>query len=77
MNCPECKALIKQENVGWSMDEEYDYIEIDVECGECHKNFFTRIFPKDLVLCDDQKSTATSIPGPDHSALVETEGLKA
>jgi len=50
MNCPECKSLIKQEHVGWSMDEEYDYIEVDVECDECGKNFFTRIMPKDLVV---------------------------
>ena len=49
MKCPECKSLIKQENVGWSMDEEYDYIEIDVECDECGKEFFDRIMPHDLV----------------------------
>ena len=53
MNCPECKALIKQENVGWSMDdEEYDYIEVDVECTVCDKEFFSRIHEKDLILCD-------------------------
>lgn len=52
MNCPECKALIKQEHVGWSMDdEEYDYIEITIECG-CGKEFFTRIHQEDFVLCD-------------------------
>lgn len=52
MECPECKALIKEENVGWSMDEEYSYIEIDVECDECKKGFFTRIMPHDLVYCE-------------------------
>lgn len=51
MNCPECKALIEQDHVGWSMDDENDFIEIDVECVECGKDFFSRIHQKDLILC--------------------------
>ena len=48
MRCPECGSLIKQENVRVSVDEEFDYIEMDVEC-ECGKEFFTRIKPEDLI----------------------------
>ncbi|GAG99183.1 unnamed protein product, partial [marine sediment metagenome] len=40
MNCPECKAEIKQENVGWSMHDEFNYLEIDVECDECGERSF-------------------------------------
>ena len=48
MKCPECNSLIKDENIGWSMDNEYDYIQIDVECENCGGNFFIRIMPYDL-----------------------------
>ena len=52
MKCPKCRSLIKQEYVGWSMDDENDFIEVDVECNECGKEFFSRIKSEDLIDCD-------------------------
>ena len=48
MKCPSCEDLFTDDLVGWSMDEEYDYIEITVTCDGCGKSFFQRIMPNDL-----------------------------
>lgn len=52
MRCPECGFLIEQTHVKWNMHEENDYIEVDIECSECEKEFFTRIKPEDLIDCE-------------------------
>lgn len=52
MKCPECKAPIQESNISIYIDPEDDFIEIDVQCDKCEKEFFSRVHEPDLIPCD-------------------------
>lgn len=49
MKCPNCKEIIDKESVALApMDTEETFVEIDVQCRKCGKDFLGRLTQRQL-----------------------------